>query len=111
MPSPLSADDVRKVARLAKLRLDDEQVEAERERLASVLTFMERLQNLPLEGLKPMAHVGERRNVLRDDEPGPTLSPADVARLAPDSETYHDHQTDDDQTFIRVPKVLGDGSA
>lgn len=114
----LSADDVRKVAKLARLRLTDEQVEAERARLASVLSLMDSLRSLPLDGVEPMAHVAdeqaEHRDILRDDEPGPTLHADTVADLAPDSQTFPSPHADPnsesptpDETYIRVPRVLG----
>lgn len=110
-PHPLSPDDVRKVARLSKLALSDAEVESERVRLGAVLGFMEQLQGLPLEGLEPMARVGELHNVLRDDTPGETIDPAIVAALAPDARVIEDPSGEcPPTTFIQVPKVLGDGA-
>ncbi|MEO0513023.1 MAG: Asp-tRNA(Asn)/Glu-tRNA(Gln) amidotransferase subunit GatC [Planctomycetota bacterium] len=106
----LSNDDVRKVARLSKLLLTDAEVDSERPRLAAVLGYMERLAALPLDGLEPMPRVGELENVLRDDEPGGTLSPDAVSDLAPDPVTLDDPSGETGPTtFIQVPKVLGDG--
>ena len=116
----LTPDEVRKVARLSKLALDDAGVEDARVKLSAVLTHMEQLKTLDLAGVEPMPHVGEETNRLRDDEPGPTLPPKTVAALAPASFEAPDPNGDpsgesgeDGQpatvTFIKVPKVLGDG--
>jgi aspartyl-tRNA(Asn)/glutamyl-tRNA(Gln) amidotransferase subunit C len=99
----LSADEVRKVARLARLEISEAEVEKYRASLSAVLGYMERLKGLELKGVEPMAHVawaeGDRENRLRADEPGEALPVSEVMRLAPESTP----------PFIRVPKVLGEG--
>lgn len=99
----LSAEYVRKVARLARLEVSDVEVEKHRASLAAVLGYMERLRGLDLAGVEPMAHVGwaegERENRLREDVPRPALLVSEVMRLAPESTP----------PFIKVPKVLGEG--
>lgn len=99
----LSAEYVRKVARLARLEVTDAEVEKHRASLTAVLGYMERLKGLDLSGVEPMAHVGwaegERENRLREDEPGPALSASEVMRLAPEATP----------PYIKVPKVLGEG--
>lgn len=118
MPAPLSEEDVRKVARLSKLRLSDAQVAQEQQRLAGVLEYMQRLSNLPLDGVEPLTHAGDLNNVLRTDEPGATLSPSLLEELAPASQRFQSEPVDpnsaenDDsdqgeQIFISVPRVLG----
>jgi aspartyl-tRNA(Asn)/glutamyl-tRNA(Gln) amidotransferase subunit C len=96
MERTLSADDVRKVARLSRLTLTDAQVEDYRVRLAAVLTYVERLRGLDLDGVEPLAHIGEAVNRLDPDEPGPVLPAGTLERLAP--RTW--------QGFIQVPMVL-----
>lgn len=95
----LSEEVVRKVARLSKLAPSDEQISLYRRQLSDVLSLMSALRSLDLSGVEPLAHVGEARNRLRDDEPGPTLPRDQVLSLAPDRSS----------PFIKVPKVLGEG--
>lgn len=95
----LTPEQVRKVARLARLDLPDDRVARAAAHLDAVLGYVERLASLDLEGVEPLTHVGGEVNRLDDDAPGPTLPPETVARLAPESFG----------PFIRVPKVLGDG--
>ncbi len=97
--SELSPDDVQKVARLARLRLDDAEIERERTRLAAVLGYVERLKSLDLSGVEPLAHVGEQTNRLDDDEIGGHLSNQTLMDMAPER----------DPPFVSVPKVLGEG--
>jgi aspartyl-tRNA(Asn)/glutamyl-tRNA(Gln) amidotransferase subunit C len=98
-PEPLSADAVRKVASLSRLALTDAEVVQFQSQLGTVLTYIERLRELDLTGVEPLAHVGELFNRLRDDTPGPTLSNEQAMALAPDAMG----------AFYKVPKVLGDG--
>ncbi|MCW5775083.1 MAG: Asp-tRNA(Asn)/Glu-tRNA(Gln) amidotransferase subunit GatC [Phycisphaeraceae bacterium] len=95
----LTPEQVRKVARLARLDLPDDQVARAAERLDAVLGYVERLAALDLDGVEPLTHVGGEVNRLDDDVPAATLPPEAVARLAPESFG----------PFIRVPKVIGDG--
>ncbi len=95
----LSPDAVRKIARLARLDVPDDQVARAAARLDAVLDYVERLASLDLEGVEPLTHVGGEVNRLDEDAPGPTLPAEAVARLAPESFG----------PFIRVPKVMGEG--
>jgi len=70
--------DVLHVARLARLELSDAEVERMAAELSAVLGHMEKISELDLEGVEPTARVVELENVLRPDEPRPSL-PADVA--------------------------------
>jgi aspartyl-tRNA(Asn)/glutamyl-tRNA(Gln) amidotransferase subunit C len=98
---PLSADEVRKVARLSRLAVTDEQVETYRAQLSSILTSMNRLRELDLTGVEPLAHVGGLTNRLAPDEPGPTLSSDVLMEMAPATMP----------PFIKVPKVIDDGAS
>jgi aspartyl-tRNA(Asn)/glutamyl-tRNA(Gln) amidotransferase subunit C len=95
----MSADEVRKVARLARLEIPERNVEEYRERLGAVLAYAECLGHLDLEGVEPLAQVCEEAMCLRADEPGPTLPTEALMRMAPASMP----------PFVRIPKVLGDG--
>lgn len=99
-PATLSAAEVRKVAGLARLALDDRQVEQYRTQLSAVLGYVQRLQSLDLSAVEPLSHPGEQTNRLRDDRPGPTLSTDALMRMAPDALP----------PFIKVPKVIGEGA-
>lgn len=98
-PRALSADEVCKVARLARLEIPPGRVEEHRQRLGAVLAYAECLGQLDLEGVEPLAQVCEEGMCLRADEPGPTLPNEALMRMAPASMP----------PFVRIPKVLGDG--
>ena len=101
MTQPLTEEQVRKVARLARLELTDEQVHHYTRQLAAVLTYVAQLDELNLDGVEPLSHPTDLTNALRRDEPDPLhppLTPEQALANAPDS----------DPPFFKVPKVLGD---
>lgn len=69
------------VARLARLRLNEEEVEAMQSELSSILEHIDRIASLDLDETEPTSLVVEAENVLRPDVPHESL-PRDVA-LAP----------------------------
>ena len=110
MADELSPDQVRKIAALSGLRLDEAEVPGEAERLSAVLDHMACLQTLDLEGVAPLTHVGEERSPLRADEPGETLDGERAAGLGPAMYESTDADGRTEAWFYRVPKVLGGGS-
>ncbi|MBX3380173.1 MAG: Asp-tRNA(Asn)/Glu-tRNA(Gln) amidotransferase subunit GatC [Phycisphaeraceae bacterium] len=95
----LSPDYVRRIAKLSRLSLTDEQVAQYGARMSAVLGYMNRLRELNLEGVEPMANVGGTTNRFDEDVPGPTLSNDALMKIAPDTMP----------PFVKVPKVLGEG--
>jgi aspartyl-tRNA(Asn)/glutamyl-tRNA(Gln) amidotransferase subunit C len=82
----IDREQVLHVARLARLRLSEAEVEAMTGELSSVLGHIEKIGELDLDGVEPTSHVVALENVLRADEPRPSL-PRDAALAeAPDSD-------------------------
>jgi aspartyl-tRNA(Asn)/glutamyl-tRNA(Gln) amidotransferase subunit C len=82
----IDREQVLHVARLARLRLGDDEVERMTGELSSVLDHIEKIGELDLDDVEPTSHVVGLENVLRPDEPRPSL-PRDVALAeAPDSD-------------------------
>lgn len=77
----IEREQVLHVAKLARLRLSEEEVERMVGELSGILDHVDRIGNLDLEGVEPTSHVVALENVLRADEPHASL-PRDVA-LAP----------------------------
>ena len=69
----LSAEDVSKVALLARLRLAPGELELFTGQLNAIVGFVEQLGELPTEGVEPLAHGVEVRNVFREDVRGESL--------------------------------------
>ena len=74
----IERDQVLHVAKLARLRLSEEEVERMVGELSGILDHVDRIGNLDLDGVEPTSHVVALENVLRPDEPRPSL-PRDVA--------------------------------
>ena len=99
MSQPITEADVRHVAKLSRLNLTDEQVAHYTEQLADVLGYMDKLAELDLDGVEPLAHPTELTNALREDVATNPISTDAALMNAPAS----------DPPFFKVPKVLGDG--
>jgi aspartyl-tRNA(Asn)/glutamyl-tRNA(Gln) amidotransferase subunit C len=79
----IDRDEVLHVARLARLRLSDEEMAQMAAELSSILGHIEQLSELDLEGVPPTAHVVHVEHGLRADEPGPCLERAVAFEQAP----------------------------
>ena len=74
----IDREQVLHVARLARLRLDDAEVDAMAGELSGILGHVDRIRQIDLEGVAPTSHVVQLENVLRADEPWRSL-PSRVA--------------------------------
>ena len=80
----IDRDQVLHVARLARLRLNDEDVERMAGELSGILDHVERISELDLDGVEPTSHVIALENVLRPDQPRPSWDRDEVLERAPD---------------------------
>lgn len=92
----ITADTVRAVARLARLRLDDAEVERMRRDMAAMLDYVEQLSELDLSDVPPTAHVLDVPTPFRDADEVRSLPAAEAVRNAPQR---------DDSAYV-VPKVI-----
>lgn len=92
----LSADDVRHIATLAAIDIDDDAVEEMRQQLTGIFRHFQRLQEIDTEGLEPTSHTTNANTVLREDVAAEPLLREDVLSNAPDP----------DGEFVRVNPVL-----
>jgi aspartyl-tRNA(Asn)/glutamyl-tRNA(Gln) amidotransferase subunit C len=70
--------DVRHVARLARIELDDAALDRLQAQLGAILGYIDQLKQLDVANVEPLVHAGDTANVMRDDVPRPCL-PADAA--------------------------------
>jgi len=94
----LTRKDAAYVARLARIDLDEGELDTFAVQLAAVLDHAEQIADLDTSGVEPTAHPLPLVNVLRDDEPQPSLDRDEVLSQAPASESGR----------FRVPRILGD---
>jgi len=89
----IDREQVLHVARLARLRLDDDEVETMSRELSGILDHIEKIGELDLERVEPTSHVIQLENVFRKDEPRPSWPRERMLAEAPDA----------DGTGFRVP--------
>lgn len=77
--------DVRYVANLVRLRLTDEEIAELQPQLDHVLTYIEQLNEVNVEGIEPTAHASAVFNVFRKDACRAGFSPAEALANAPHS--------------------------
>lgn len=81
----IDRDQVLYVAHLARLRLEEDEVERMTSELSQILDHIEMIGRLDLEGVEPTDHVVELENVLRPDEPRPSFPRERMLESAPDA--------------------------
>lgn len=80
----LTREQVDRVAHLARLRLDDTEMERMRSQLSSILDHIEELKAVDIEGVPITAQVTDLTNVARPDVANSQLSPDEALAAAPD---------------------------
>jgi aspartyl-tRNA(Asn)/glutamyl-tRNA(Gln) amidotransferase subunit C len=80
----IDREQVLHVARLARLRLDEAEVERMAGELSGILEHVDRIAALELDDVPPTSHVVELENVLRPDEPRPSWPRERILEPAPD---------------------------
>ncbi|MGR9099186.1 MAG: Asp-tRNA(Asn)/Glu-tRNA(Gln) amidotransferase subunit GatC [Gammaproteobacteria bacterium] len=63
----LTVDEVNKIAHLARLGVDGEDVDAYANELSGILDLVEQMNRIDSEGVTPMAHPMDQAQRLRDD--------------------------------------------
>jgi aspartyl-tRNA(Asn)/glutamyl-tRNA(Gln) amidotransferase subunit C len=81
----IDRDQVLHVAKLARLRLDDGEVDRMAGELSQILEHVETMNELDLDGVEPTSHVVDVTNVLREDAPRPGLDRETALEQAPDA--------------------------
>jgi len=80
----IDRDQVLHVAKLARLRLDEDEIERMSSELSTILDHIEKIEELDLDDVEPTSHVVELENVLRADEPRPSWPRERILEPAPD---------------------------
>ncbi len=92
----ISTDEVKHVAKLARLSMSDEETEKYRNDLNSILDYVAALEDVDTGDTAPMSHVLDIKNVWRDDTPVERENPLELLNNAPERE----------EAYYRVPKIL-----
>ena len=81
----IERDQVLHVARLARLRLTEEEIDRMTRELSTILDHIDKIGELDLDGVEPTSHVVELENVLREDVPRPSIARERALDGAPDA--------------------------
>jgi aspartyl-tRNA(Asn)/glutamyl-tRNA(Gln) amidotransferase subunit C len=92
----VDAADVRRIAHLARISLDESRVEAMRGEINGILGWIEQLEEVNVEGVEPMTSVTPMKLAMRKDEVTDGGYPERVLSNAPNA----------DGNFFVVPKVV-----
>ncbi|MCS6937220.1 MAG: Asp-tRNA(Asn)/Glu-tRNA(Gln) amidotransferase subunit GatC [Candidatus Bipolaricaulota bacterium] len=92
----ITREDVLHIAKLARLQLSEEQIALFQEQLGKILGYFQELEKLDTSSVPPMTHVLDLSNVLRPDEPRPSLSVEEALRNAPRSR----------EGYFEVPRIV-----
>jgi len=92
----ITRPEVEHVARLARLALNDDELDALTGQMDAILGYVEQLNELNTEGILPTAHAVPMENAFRPDQTKPSIGVDKALQNAPDA---------GDGCF-RVPKVI-----
>jgi aspartyl-tRNA(Asn)/glutamyl-tRNA(Gln) amidotransferase subunit C len=96
MPTEIDQSQVRHIARLARLKLSDDEVALFAGQLAKIVEYVQQLQEVDTTGVEPMAHPLPIMNVLREDVP----------HVPFDTDTALANAPQRADGFFKVPPVL-----
>ena len=97
MPQHVTLDQVRHVAKLARLAIPEDRLPDFTAKLEGILGYVDLLNEVDVSGVEPTSHAIRMSNVVREDIVKPGLSLEAVLQNAPES----------DGPFFKVPKVIG----
>lgn len=99
MSEVLTRADVQKVAFLARLKLSDAELDSLTTQMGKILGFVESLNEVNTEGVEPMVHAMELRNVFRPDQVLESLPRDQALKNAPKT----------DGKYFLVPQIIDAG--
>ncbi|MBI4650294.1 Asp-tRNA(Asn)/Glu-tRNA(Gln) amidotransferase subunit GatC [Candidatus Desantisbacteria bacterium] len=92
----ITINETEKIARLARLEINEDEKEIFTKQLTDILKYIEKLNNLNTDNITPTAHILPITNVYREDNPESSLPQEKVLVLAPEKE----------KGCFKVPKVI-----
>lgn len=92
----IDLNTVDKIASLAKLEFNGSEKEAIAQDMTKMLDFVDKLQEVNTEGVKPLIHITDEVNVLRADDARIEITQKEALKNAPKK----------DSTYFKIPKVI-----
>ena len=92
----VTVQEVKHIAKLARLRLSESEEEVMAEQLSSILGYIEQLNELDVSDVPPMTHVLDLVNATREDETRQRITHEEALKNASSA----------DSDYFRVPRVI-----
>jgi aspartyl-tRNA(Asn)/glutamyl-tRNA(Gln) amidotransferase subunit C len=92
----ISRDDIKTIARLSRLEVSEKNMPQLEKELSDILSYVEQLNELNLDGVETMAHAVPLQNVLREDQVKPSIDHDKALSTAPV----------EDDGYFAVPRVV-----
>ena len=92
----ISKEEVLKIAKLAKLKINDDEIESYTEQMNSILEYISQLNEVNTDDVEPLSHVLDAVNITRDDTIKPSLP----------RESALENAAENDGEFIKVPEII-----
>ncbi len=92
----ISQEDVKKIAALARLKIEEDDLESYQHHLEEILNYVQKLNELDTENVEPTYYIQEARNVFREDEVKTSLTQEEALKNAPEQS----------HGFFVVPKII-----
>ena len=94
----ISSDEVKKVAQLARLELNENEIDQHAEQLEKILEYIKQLEEINTDNIPCTTRAIEVVNVLRKDEKKDYKNSEELLDLAPSRENK----------FFKVPKIINE---
>ena len=93
----ITEEIVNHIAHLARLEFEGEKKEAIRRDMENIISFMDKLNEVPTDNVEPLIFMNDEVNKLREDVSEDTIPQREALKNAPKK----------DSDYFRIPKVLG----
>ena len=94
----ISSDEVKKVAQLARLELNENEIQNHAEQLEKILGYIKQLEKINTQNISCTTRAIEVVNVFREDEKRDCENSEELLELAPSRENK----------FFKVPKIINE---
>ena len=92
----ITDDLVDHISHLARLKFEGDNKEAIKKDMENIISFMDKLSELPTDNIEPLIFMNDEVNVLREDNPNISVTQDEALKNAPKK----------DSDYFRIPKVL-----
>ena len=99
MSHSFTREDLGRIARLARLELDDSEQELFATQVAGILAYADQIQRIDTTGVEPTSHAASAEGAARPDAVRPSLPKEEALAAAPDGDTA--------AGLFKVPRVIG----